>query len=197
MAKRTPPINYDFGKNWDTIIIPLLKRDDVKMSIEKCIRLYDKNFDLPKREKKPRYLSYVGRRDAIDVIEEKMKEKGIRQKKYDLKNYVLEGGCHWINPTFGLTLARLVEPGENWIIKRSNIHTSIFNKNYSKCFDILAWAFSEDERLERYTLKEEVDGKDPTMGGFCAYSRACHEIEINEINPDLVKRIYERVRANR
>ena len=34
MAKRTPPINYDFGKNWDTIIIPLINSIIVVVSLQ-------------------------------------------------------------------------------------------------------------------------------------------------------------------
>ena len=89
------------------------------------------------------------------------------QIKYDLESYYLSGACHHYNPTFGLTLARLVEPAEAWRVQVSDKHTTIVNRNNTKIFDLLYWCC--DGRLENYMFGDPVDVEDETMGGRKAY----------------------------
>jgi hypothetical protein len=68
-----------------------------------------------------------------------------------LRAYQMFGACHWWNPTFSLTLAKLIYPGETWIVKRGKEHTTVVNKNKTLVFDILYF-----------------DLADPTLGGATA-----------------------------
>ena len=60
------------------------------------------------------------------------------------------GACHWWNPTFSLTLAKLVYPNEKWKIKKGFYHTTVVNLNESLVFDILY--FDENEEMKGGTL---------------------------------------------
>jgi len=46
-----------------------------------------------------------------------------------MDSYCLIGGCHWLNPTFCLTLAKIIMPKERWKIKRSDYHTTVVNSD--------------------------------------------------------------------
>lgn len=51
--------------------------------------------------------------------------------------YCLYGGCHWYNPTFSLTLAKMVVPTEKWRVKYGRYHTTVVNETGDRVFDIL------------------------------------------------------------
>ena len=73
------------------------------------------------------------------------------QRQLDWSSYCPNGQCHWWNPTFGLTLARIIQPKETWRVVRNWLtpegkdsegtslgnHTSVINHDNTKCFDIL------------------------------------------------------------
>ena len=87
-------------------------------------------------------------------------------KKTHIDSYCLIGGCHWWNPTFGLTLARIVLPNEKWKVRSSEYHTTIVNEEETKIFDIL------------YYIKD-----DDTFGGNRAYENSGMNLgEIQERN---------------
>jgi hypothetical protein len=46
----------------------------------------------------------------------------------DLESYLLVLGCHYWAPTFELTLARLVEPRERWVVVAGEKHSTVMNK---------------------------------------------------------------------
>ena len=56
-----------------------------------------------------------------------------------LRAYQMIGACHWWNPTFSLTLAKLVYPNEKWKIKKGFHHTTIVNSNETLVFDTLRY----------------------------------------------------------
>jgi len=87
--------------------------------------------------------------------------------KYDLESYYLCGGCHALNPTLGLTLARLVEPTETWRVLSSNEHTTVINSDNSRVFDLIYWVL--DGRIENHMFGDELCVVDPTLGGKQAY----------------------------
>jgi hypothetical protein len=58
-------------------------------------------------------------------------------EKTSLRAYQMFVACHWWNPTFCLTLAKIVYPNENWNIKKGFYHTTIVNSDESLVFDIL------------------------------------------------------------
>jgi len=177
------PINYDFGKNWDSEIKPLLKKPEVIASIEECKRCYvrDRYSILSEAErdhilKTAKTLADVSGTDFVPMLLEDMRERKIRNTKYGIQNYILIGSCHWINPTFSLTLARIIFPAEKWEIVESDDHTSVFNEQCTMCFDILAWAFFSKRkkkrsrsRLEELVLMMKNTHNDHTFGGIMAY----------------------------
>lgn len=61
----------------------------------------------------------------------------MKHHETSLEAYQLFGACHWYNPTFGLTLAKLIYPNEHWYIKSGIDHTTIANKDHTLVFDIL------------------------------------------------------------
>lgn len=76
-------------------------------------------------------------------------------EKTSLRAYQMFGACHWWNPTFGLTLAKIIYPNEQWIVKKGFYHTTIVNKKETLVFDILYF-----------------DENDETKGGNLAISEA-------------------------
>jgi hypothetical protein len=67
-----------------------------------------------------------------------------------LRAYQMIGACHWWNPTFSLTLAKLVYPNEKWEIKKGFYHTTVVNSNQTLVFDILY--FDENDEMKGGTL---------------------------------------------
>lgn len=76
-------------------------------------------------------------------------------QKTSFDAYRMMGACHWWNPTFGLTLAKIVYPTEKWEIIHSELHTTVINSDGTLVFDILF-----------YTECDE------TFGGKCAVEQA-------------------------
>lgn len=72
-----------------------------------------------------------------------------------LESFRMYSACHWWNPTFGLTLAKLVYPKEEWRCRKSAAHTTVVNADESLVFDILYF-----------------DENDPTKGGAAAIERS-------------------------
>lgn len=89
--------------------------------------------------------------------------------KYNLESYVLYHSCWAWAPTFELTLARLVEPEEEWRVREGAKHATVINKTNTKVFDLLYWAI--DGRLENYMFGDTIpfSQRDPTRGGKMAY----------------------------
>ena len=63
------------------------------------------------------------------------------EKNY--QSYCLYGGCFWYNKNFGLKLAKIVMPSVDWVVKRSNIHSTVISTDGKLVFDILY--FDENE----------------------------------------------------
>lgn len=55
----------------------------------------------------------------------------------DYRYYCLWGGCHWYNPTFGITLARMVMPHIKWKLIVGDFHTTVVSEDEILVFDIL------------------------------------------------------------
>jgi len=87
--------------------------------------------------------------------------------KHDLEYYAILGSYHWTAPTFGLTLAQLVEPEENWYVRSNDKHTTIINEDETKIFDLLYWC--SDNRLNNHVFGDPITKKDRTRGGKNAY----------------------------
>jgi hypothetical protein len=87
--------------------------------------------------------------------------------KYDLESYYISGACHWLASTFELTLAKIIEPNEEWRVRVSDKHSTVINKAGTKVFDFLYWCSSD--RLDNYVFGDELKDQDDTLGGKAAY----------------------------
>lgn len=67
-------------------------------------------------------------------------------EKTSLRSYQMFGACHWWNPTFGLTLAKIIYPNEKWIVKEGEYHTTLVNSGQTLVFDILY--FDENDEMK-------------------------------------------------
>jgi hypothetical protein len=54
-----------------------------------------------------------------------------------LAAYQMFGACHTWNSTFGITLARILIPNEEWVVITTPNHTTVANKQRTRFFDIL------------------------------------------------------------
>ena len=107
--------------------------------------------------------------DDYDFDEEYINYKDViispfikHHEKTSLRSYQMFGGCHWWNPTFCFTLAKIIYPNENWKVKKGFYHTTIVNSNESLVFDILYF-----------------DENDTSKGGSLAISESSKK-EINK-----------------
>lgn len=95
--------------------------------------------------------------------------------KYNLESYLLFRGCHEWAPTFELTLAKLVEPDEEWYVRSGERHSTVINKSETKVFDLLYWRVG---RIENYMfgdpLKDDVIA-DTTFGGKLAFINSSND----------------------
>ena len=60
-------------------------------------------------------------------------------ERTNIASYQCMGACFYWNRFFGLQMARLVEPSENWQIIASDWHATVVNGDCTKVFDILYW----------------------------------------------------------
>lgn len=226
------PINYDFGKNWKSKIVPFLDHPDIKKAcregIERSREIYHYNGSdacnpIPAYHSfNDGYSQFMERKR--DILYKKLKRKGkIPQKllnlekkyksyerdeeksddeicdaycdfdleksyflekyftwynvRYDIESYCISGACHAWAPTFELTLAKLVEPNEEWRVLRNHMHSTVINKDDTKVFDLIYWAFING-RLETYVFgdKPYKKIKDKTLGGKKAFLKSIPEL---------------------
>ena len=184
-------MNFDFGKHWDTRIVPLLSTRQVKSCITQAINTYLK-YECPWRtyDKKRAPADYVAGgafyADPYADYEAKIIRKLVRAGQFrkrrpseteddyyehylkaavapfmehfertNIASYQCMSACFYWNTTFGLLIARLVEPREKWRVLKNAWHATVVNEDRSKVFDILYW-----------------DPADVTRGGALAISEA-------------------------
>lgn len=107
--------------------------------------------------------------------------------KYDLESYVVRSACHQMAPTLGITLARLVEPNEDWYVREGVDHTTVINRSHTKTFDLQYWALTGDRLNQRINPKPDWIDNDPTLGGRAAFessddTQTIHEEENTNID---------------
>jgi len=102
--------------------------------------------------------------------------------KHDLESYYLSGSCHSYAPTFELTLARIVEPNEKWLVRTSAKHSTVINDKGTKVFDLLYWCYFAD--IHQYMFGDKPKNKDCTLGGKNAYVDASGKSSLNLISFD-------------
>jgi len=134
LNKNSSPSDYssrssDREMDWENELIDTLERHNMIKHFP-----WD-NYDDEKKSKTNPELEYEEyREDYLNPILEPFINN---YKKTHMDSYCLWGGCHWWNPTFCLTLAKIVMPNEKWRPKSSEYHTTIVNSDNTKIFDIL------------------------------------------------------------
>ena len=77
-------------------------------------------------------------------------------EKTSLRAYQMFGACHWWNPTFGLTLAKIIYPDEKWIVKKGVYHTTIVNKTETLVFDILYFDENDETKGGKLAIYDAI-----------------------------------------
>ncbi len=91
--------------------------------------------------------------------------------KHALESYYLPRACHWFAPTVMLTLARLVDPTEQWVVREGTDHTTVMNRKRTRVFDLIYWGL--DGRLEHYLFGDALrEPQDASLGGNLAYANS-------------------------
>lgn len=177
--KNTCPANYSSKDGYAMLMDR--KREELMKKLKDTNQLPKKYLNLEKKLEKadPEYDDVDNIGYELMVMENKiMKPYFTWDKiKYDLESYYLSGSCHFYNPTFCLTLARLVEPDEVWRVQVSNKHTTVINKNNTKVFDLLYWA--DNDRLENHMFGDPIPANklDVTLGGKAAYLDSLDDVD--------------------
>jgi len=151
------PASYQRGDGWAVYVLEyeeklieklletgILKKDENKPSDNDEMDEYycSENFDLYKNYKN-------------EIIKPFIKH----HEKTSLRAYQMFGACHWWNPTFGLTLAKIIYPNEKWIVKRGIYHTTIVNKNESLVFDILYFDENDETKGSKIAISDALKKK--------------------------------------
>ena len=88
--------------------------------------------------------------------------------KDKLAFYVPVGSCHAWNAIFGLWLARKVFPDKQWLVLRSDKHTTVYCPAIDQVFDILYWAL--ERRLDDHICGAAYSSSDLSLGGNLAFN---------------------------
>lgn len=140
------PASYQTSDGWYTYITDYEERLAEKL-LKTGILKIDKN--LPKEEDDEDIDSYFDTKLAREY--EKYKNEVLKpfvkyHEKTSLRAYQIFGACHWWNPTFSLTLAKIIYPNEKWHVKSGRYHTTVVNDDWSLVFDILY--FDENDKTK-------------------------------------------------
>lgn len=92
-------------------------------------------------------------RILYETYKQKVMEPFIRHhEKTSIRAYQMYMSCHWSNPTFGFTLAKVACPSECWHVRRGDLHTTVVNSDGSKVFDILYFEPTDDTKGGKLAL---------------------------------------------
>lgn len=142
------PASYCSNDGWVTYI------EDFKEQLtNKFLETgYLKQEPIPKEgveyEECPEYLEYEKYRD--ELLEPFIKH----HEKTSLRAYQVFGACHWWNPTFSLTLAKLIYPNEKWTTLSGEYHTTVVNREKTLVFDILYFDENDDTKGGKNAINE-------------------------------------------
>ena len=152
--------SLDYEMDWEHKLIATLERHNMIKPFP-----WD-NYDGEKQKNTNPELEYEEYREYLNPI---LKPFIDNYKKTHMNSYCLWCGCDWWNPTFCLTLAKIVMPNEKWRVKSMGYHTTIVNSDNTKIFDILE--FDEDDSI--------------SFGGNEAYE--CASMTLDEIRERNIK----------
>lgn len=111
-----------------------------------------------------------------------------RDKQY--KSYCLFGGCFWWNATFGLELARAVMPHVKWILRESEIHSTVTTKENNLVFDILYYEENDTDTFGGKKALNDVYNKI----GWEEYNKLGYEIAKLRFSQESHEKIPDEVR---
>jgi hypothetical protein len=144
------PAEYSSSDGWHTYL------EDYKEKLS--TKLIDTGFLKPEPEyeildedddifENPEFIAYQNYKE--DILQPFIEH----HKKTSLRAYQLFGACHWWNPTFSLSLAKLIYPNEKWCVIYGDFHTTVVNTERTLVFDILYF----DENDSTYGGKTAIE----------------------------------------
>ena len=124
------PASYETADGW------LNYMDDFRENLEE--KLLESGYLKPEpiiedddKDDSPEYSEYLEYKE--NLLEPFIKH----HERTSLRSYQMMHACHWWNPTFSLTLAKIIYPNEKWHVKKGHYHTTIVNEMETLVFDIL------------------------------------------------------------
>lgn len=99
-------------------------------------------------EETPEYSDYIDYKDKL--LEPFIKH----HERTSLRAYQFIHGCHWWNPTFSLTLAKIVYPNEKWKVKSGTYHTTVVNSSETLVFDIVYFDENDETKGGKFAISQ-------------------------------------------
>ena len=87
-------------------------------------------------------------------LKEKVRPYMDHFERTNIASYQCMGGCFYWNTTFGLQMARLIEPFEDWRVLRNAWHATVVNRDRTKVFDILYYNQNDATRGGAFAISE-------------------------------------------
>lgn len=148
------PAFYERGDGWSEYIDNYREKLEEKL-IETGYLKKDKNEPLTnENDELDDYIETENYNIYENYKEQLMKPFIEYHEKTCIRAYQIFGACHWWNPTFGLTLAKIIYPNEKWTIKKGFYHTTIINKTETLVFDILYFDENDETRGGNFAISE-------------------------------------------
>lgn len=128
------PASYGRSDWWFCYVLGKFRKDKGKELVREGIMLSykdfckDRDFNMKDDDCYEEYYDY-----QTKIFEPYVKEF----ERTDYRSHMVFSACHWWNPTFGITIARILFPDEKWRVVRGELHTTVVNKNMTKVFDII------------------------------------------------------------
>jgi len=142
------PAEYETSDGWFMYMEDFnekLEKELLETGYLKQPPIIDDNIDF---DESPAYLDYIDYKDNL-------LEPFIRHHvRTSLRSYQFIHGCHWWNPTFSLTLAKIIYPNEKWSVKSGTYHTTIVNSTETLVFDIVYFDENDDTKGGKSAIKE-------------------------------------------
>ena len=133
------PASYSSNDSWCQILTDFKDNLTEKLLISGYLK---SDINEPKSDNYIDFDEYYNNENPLFLEYENYKNNILKPfiehfEKTNIHAYQLRGGCHWWNPTFCLTLAKIIYPNEKWLIQSNLKHTTITNIDKSMVFDIL------------------------------------------------------------
>ena len=148
------PAYYSCGDGWSNYMSEFEEKLTEKL-LETGYLKKDENEPLDEDE----YEDYFNSNEYhkyLEYKEEMLKPFIKHHEKTSLRAYQMFGACHWWNPTFGITLAKLIYPNEDWKVISGEYHTTVTNKNETLVFDILYFDENDETKGGKLAIEDSL-----------------------------------------